>query len=60
MQRARVRLDDVGNDVTRIRMLSLGTWSLGFEVSAYLVGDILMDTGFSYVARAVAGGACRP
>jgi glyoxylase-like metal-dependent hydrolase (beta-lactamase superfamily II) len=45
----RVRLDDVGNDVTRIRMTSLGTWSLGFEVSAYLVGDILIDTGFSYV-----------
>ena len=49
MQRARVWLDDVGNDVTRIRMASLGTWSLGFEVSAYLVGDILVDTGFSYV-----------
>jgi ribonuclease/clavin/mitogillin len=48
MQRVRVRLDDVGNDVTRIRMTSLGTWSLGFEVSAYLVGDILVDTGFSY------------
>ena len=49
IQRVRVRLDDVGNDVTRIRMTSLGTWSLGFEVSAYLVGDILVDTGFSYV-----------
>ena len=49
MQRVRVRLDDVGNDVTRIRMVSLGTWSLGFEVTAYLVGDILVDTGFSYV-----------
>jgi glyoxylase-like metal-dependent hydrolase (beta-lactamase superfamily II) len=42
-------LDDVGNDVTRVRMVSLGTWSLGFEVSAYLVGGILVDTGFSYV-----------
>jgi len=30
-------------------MTSLGTWSLGFEVSAYLVGNILMDTGFSYM-----------
>ena len=30
-------------------MASLGTRSLGFEVSAYLVGDILIDTGFSYV-----------
>ena len=48
MQRVRAWLDDVGNDVTRIRMTSLGTWSLGFEVSAYLVGDILVDTGFSY------------
>ncbi len=28
--------------------MSLGTWSLGFDVSAYLVGDILIDTGFSY------------
>ena len=51
MQRVGVRLDDVGNDVTRIRMVSLGTWSLGFEVSAYLVGDILIDTGFSYVGE---------
>jgi glyoxylase-like metal-dependent hydrolase (beta-lactamase superfamily II) len=30
-------------------MTSLGTWSLGLEVSAYLVGDILIDTGFAYV-----------
>jgi glyoxylase-like metal-dependent hydrolase (beta-lactamase superfamily II) len=49
MQRSRVRLQDVGNDVTLIRMMSLGAWSLGFEVSAYLVSDILIDTGFSYV-----------
>ena len=49
MQRVRVHLEDVGNEVTRVRMVSLGTWSLGFQVSAYLVGDILIDTGFSYV-----------
>jgi len=48
-QGARVRLDDVGNDVTRIRMLSLGARLLGFEVDAYLVGNILIDTGFPYV-----------
>ena len=30
-------------------MTSLGTWSLGLEVTAYLVGDMLLDTGFSYV-----------
>ena len=49
LQGARVRLDDVGNDVTRIRMLSLGARLLGFKVDAYLVGNILIDTGFSYV-----------
>jgi glyoxylase-like metal-dependent hydrolase (beta-lactamase superfamily II) len=42
-------LDDVGNEVTRIRMTSIGAWSLGMEVDAYLVGDILIDTGFAYV-----------
>jgi len=44
-----VRLDDVGDNVTRIRMLSLGARLLGFEVDAYLVGNILIDTGFPYV-----------
>jgi glyoxylase-like metal-dependent hydrolase (beta-lactamase superfamily II) len=29
-------------------MQSIGTRVLGMEVSAYLVGDILIDTGFSY------------
>ncbi len=45
----RIRLDDVGNGVTRFRMTSLGTTMLGFEVSAYLLGDILIDTGFAYM-----------
>ena len=49
MQRTRVRLDDVGNGVTRIQMTSLGATSLGMEVDAYLVGDILVDAGFAYV-----------
>ena len=35
--------------VTMIRMRSRGTRRLGFEVSAYLIGDILIDSGFSYV-----------
>lgn len=47
----RVRSDDVGNDVTRIRISSFGTWTLGFQVDAYLVGDILVDTGFSYARK---------
>jgi glyoxylase-like metal-dependent hydrolase (beta-lactamase superfamily II) len=48
IQGVRVSLDDVGNAVTRIRMTSLGTRILGFDVSAYLVGDLFVDTGFSY------------
>ncbi len=40
-------------------MVSLGTWSLGLEVTAYLVGNILIDTGFSYarepLLKALAG-----
>ena len=51
----KVRLDEVGNDVTRIRMVSFGTWSLGFEVSAYLVGDIdarsFSDDGRYWIMR---------
>ena len=49
MQAVRVRLDDVGNDVTRLRLQSLGAKLLAFKVNAYLVGDILIDTGFSYM-----------
>ena len=45
----RVRRDDIGNDVTRIRMMSLGARLLGFKVESYLVGNILIDTGFPYV-----------
>jgi len=44
-----VRRDDIGNDVTRIRMMSLGARLLGFKVDSYLVGNILIDTGFPYV-----------
>ena len=42
-------MEEVGNGVTRIRMTSLGTHLLGIEVDAYLVGRILIDTGFPYV-----------
>ena len=44
-----MRRDDIGNDVTRIRMMSLGARLLGFKVESYLVGNILIDTGFPYV-----------
>jgi glyoxylase-like metal-dependent hydrolase (beta-lactamase superfamily II) len=51
IQRVRVWLDEVGNEVTRIRIRSLGTWSLGIEVNSYLVGGMLVDTGFSYARK---------
>jgi glyoxylase-like metal-dependent hydrolase (beta-lactamase superfamily II) len=44
-----VRVEDAGCGVARIRMLSFGARLLGMEVDAYLVGDILIDTGFSYM-----------
>ena len=49
VQGARVRMEEVGNGVTRIRMTSLGARLLGFEVDAYLVGNILIDTGFHHI-----------
>jgi len=45
----RVRVENAGGGVTRIWMPSIGTRLLGMEVNAYLVGDILIDTGYSYV-----------
>ena len=44
----RARLEGVGNDVTRVRLTSIGAQFLGMEVDAFLVGDILVDTGFAY------------
>ena len=42
-------MEEVGNGVTRIRMTSLGAHLLGIEVNSYLVGKILIDTGFPYI-----------
>jgi glyoxylase-like metal-dependent hydrolase (beta-lactamase superfamily II) len=39
----------VGEDITRIRITSRWARLLGFEVSVYLVGDLLVDTGFRHV-----------
>jgi len=52
-QGATVRVDEVGEGIERIRMESRWARLLGFEVSAYLVGDILIDTGFSHVEKHV-------
>lgn len=48
-QCARVTADDVGGGVVHLRMRTLGSRMLGMDVSAYLVGDLLVDTGFAYV-----------
>jgi len=48
-QNVRVRVEDAGGGVAWIRMRSFGASMLGMEVAAYLVGDILIDTGFSYM-----------
>lgn len=49
IQGARVWTEEVGESTTRIRITSRWARMLGFEVSAYLVGGILVDTGFAHV-----------
>jgi len=49
VQGARVWIDEVGEGIIRIRITSRWARMLGFEVSAYLVGDLLVDTGFAHV-----------
>jgi len=51
IQGARVWTDEVGEGIVRIRITSRWARMLGFEVSAYLVGDLLVDTGFRHVRR---------
>jgi glyoxylase-like metal-dependent hydrolase (beta-lactamase superfamily II) len=49
LQNASVRVDEVGEDTFRLRIQTRGTHLLGFEVNAFLVGAILVDTGFAHV-----------
>ncbi len=49
LQGARVSLENVGRGVVHVRMKTFGARLLGMDVSAYLVGPILVDTGFAYV-----------
>lgn len=53
VQLARVTTCEVGNGVLHIRMRTLGSRALGIDVSAFLVGDLLIDTGFAYVREPV-------
>jgi glyoxylase-like metal-dependent hydrolase (beta-lactamase superfamily II) len=52
-QDARVATDRVGEAITRFTVSSRWTRSLGFEVSAYALGGLLVDTGFAHARRAV-------
>jgi glyoxylase-like metal-dependent hydrolase (beta-lactamase superfamily II) len=53
IQGAKVWTDEVGDGIMRIRITSRWARLLGFEVSAYLVGDLLVDTGFAHVRSEV-------
>lgn len=53
LQHARVSTDRVGIDTTRLRISSRWARLLGFEVSAYMVGGLLVDTGFAHVRKRV-------
>ncbi len=55
IQGARVWTDEVGEGIIRLRITSRWAQMLGFEVSAYLVGDLLVDTGFAHVRDQVLG-----
>lgn len=53
IQGARVWTDEVGEGIIRIRITSRWAKMLGLEISAYLVGDLLVDTGFSHVRNQI-------
>ena len=53
MHGASIRLEEEGEDTFRIRIYSRRTRMLGLEVNAFLVGNILVDTGFAHVRELV-------
>jgi glyoxylase-like metal-dependent hydrolase (beta-lactamase superfamily II) len=52
-QDARVATDVVGDGITRLTVSSRWTRRLGFDVSAYVVDDLMVDTGFAHARQAV-------
>lgn len=52
-QRASIEIEDLGDGITAYRLKSRWTRMLGFEVSFYLVGDLLVDTGFAHARSLV-------
>ena len=47
-QQASIEIEDLGDGITAYRLHSRWTRMLGFEVSFYRVGDLLVDTGFAH------------
>jgi glyoxylase-like metal-dependent hydrolase (beta-lactamase superfamily II) len=41
------------DDVTRVRLASVGGWLAGFDVSCYLLRDVLVDSGFPRARKAI-------
>lgn len=58
----RLAAEEVEPGVRRLRMRSWRGALVGYDVSAYLVGDVLVDTGFRRAGRALVGAveALRP
>ena len=52
-QRASIKVVDLGDGITAYRLHSRWTRMLGFEVSFYRVGDLLVDTGFAHARTLV-------
>lgn len=51
----RVRVDALPGDVVRIRASSRMTRQAGMTACLYVVGDVLVDTGFAHARRAILG-----
>lgn len=52
-QQASIKVEDLGDGMTAFRLHSRWTRMLGFEVSFYRVGDLLVDTGFFHASPLV-------
>lgn len=53
LQQGSVGLEELGGGISRVRMSTRLTRSFGLEASAFLVDDILVDTGFAHVRELV-------
>lgn len=54
-QRLSVATEDLGDGIIALRLQSRWTKVIDMEVTAYIVGDLLVDTGFSHARELVLG-----